>query len=632
MGTERSVEMKKRLVFLGVLVTCSLAVLGAAKADDPFADATVWIRGWNDANGDGLVQGTEVRSALSNATPWSAATPRNQLAYTNEWVTMPYRGAKRLTAALSFPQTVTITNEAEKTGWGRVSTLTLDEFSSRAGVTNDTYSFAIRFRPDNSQFRTDYAWIFNWGYNNKVSGFNLGLSNGNVSSNWFNTGSVTNWVVYRTYTPSFFKNGNEYNPFGNCADVVRGGFWHDLVMSIDGRNKKVRYMLSRAHFDKDVPPVTVGRASDVGGQQTWSNEVAMSVLDGFSFKPAETLILGSESTISTDCVYMNDGRIDGNATKCFRGDIGQFAVWNRALDFEEMKMALAWPRGDLMRAGVRDGGSAEFRGGTVTDADAAEWTIPSSFAAGDAASVSFTLDRKGEEDMPQLFRWFGASDSAIGSVRLDVNGKTVGKATVQPGHATYWKVKEGFLVAGANTLTVTRVDNQAGLVRPDALALGGSWQIGHKDGSYNEFAHESFGKSHHDVLDGNWYSIKRVMFGSVANAEGKTGGENVRMVYHFARPAEFADGGLYAWTLAWKDLANSANHLPRWRLNGHDLGWTAAANAGYHTLDVPDEYFVPGENTLEIYNADTFVKGQYYSLDYFRLMVSRRGGTFLFMR
>lgn len=621
--------MKTCLV--GAVCVLGIAAFGAANADDPFADATVWIRGWNDVNGDGLVQGAEVRSALANATPWSAATPRNQLAYTNDWVTMPYRGAKRLTDALSFPQTVTITNEAENTGWGRVSTLTLDGFSSRAGVTNDTYSFAIRFRPANSQFRTDYAWIFNWGYNNQASGFNLGLSNGSVSSNWFNTGTVTNWVVYRTYTPSFFKNGNDYNPFANCGGVVRGGFWHDLVMSIDGRNRKVRYLLSRAHFDKDVPPVTVGRASDIGGQQTWSNEVAMSAKDGFSFKPTEALILGSEASMSTDCVYTNAGRIAGNATKCFRGDIGQFAVWNRALDFDEMKKALAWPRGDLVRVGVRDGGAGEFRGGAAADADAAEWTIPSSFAAGDAATVKFILDRKGEEEMQQLFRWFGAADSAVGSVRLDVNGKPVGTATVLPGHATYWKVKEGFLVAGTNTLTVTRVDGLAGAVKPDALALGGSWQIGHKDGNYVEFAHEGAGLAHHDVLEGNWYSIKRVMFGSVRNADGKTS-SNTNMVYHFATPAEFANGGLYTWTLAWKDLSNSANHLPRWRLNGHDLGWTAVANAGYHTLDIPDAYFVPGENALEVYNAGTFVNGQYYSLDYFRLLVSRRGGTILLIR
>lgn len=621
--------MKKHMV--GFLCACGLAALGAVNADDPFADATVWIRGWNDVDGDGLVQGAEVRSALANATPWSAATPRNQLAYTNEWVTMPYRGAKRLGDALSFPQTVTITNEAENTGWGRVSTLTLDGFSSRAGVTNDTFSFAIRFRPDNSQFRTDYAWIFNWGYNNQASGFNLGLSNGSVSSNWFNTGTVTNWVVYRTYTPNFFKNGNDYNPFSNCGGVVRGGFWHDLVMSIDGRNRKVRYMLSRAHFDKDVPPATASRASDVGGQQTWSNEVAMSARDGFSFKPTETLILGSEASMSTDCVYTNAGRITGNATKCFRGDIGQFAVWNRALDFDEMKKALAWPRGDLLRVGVRDGAAGEFRGGASTDADAAEWTIPSAFAAGDAASVKFVLDRKGEEEMPQLFRWFGAADSAVGTVRLEVNGKPVGSATVLPGHATYWKVKEGLLEAGTNTLTVTRVDDLPGAVKPDALALGGSWQIGHKDGNYVEFAHESSGKLHHDVLDGNWYSIKRVMFGSAVNADGKTGGENVRMVYHFARPAEFATD-LYGWTLGWKDISNSSIHFPRWTLNGHDLGYTAAANGGYHEIAIPDEYLVPGENELEISNGGVYKSGSYYSLDYFRLTVSRRGGTFLFIR
>lgn len=623
--------MKMKTAMLAALVAVlSGQGYAASAADDPFADATVWFKAYPDENGDGLLQEGELRSAVATATPWTSMSIGNSLVITNELVALPYRGGKRRLPTLYFPQSVTITNDAAGTGYGRISTAMLNGFSTKAGVTTNNYTVAIRFRPDNEQFRTDYCWIFNWGYANQASGWNLGLTRyGYVADRMFRDGARTNAVSYRTYTPSFFKNGQAANLFANCGGVVYGNKWHDLIITVDGDHQKLRYVLCREAWDD--ANMTVNMSSDAGGQMTWSNEVAMTVGVGTNFTPSANFLLGSEATASGQIAYYDNGKVNGNSTKSYRGSIHQLAVWNRAMSFEEMKRAIAYPRGDLVRVGVQDGTSNEFRGGSAYGDDDREWTLPTSYAAGNSATMTFYADRRGEGEMPQILRWWGASDSATGDISLSVNGKDLGTRTVGPARATRWLLKAGVLVDGTNTITVTRTDSGASAVKLDALALGGSWQVGHKDGRYHEFAHESSGLLRHEVLDGNTYSIRRVMFGGGAPASDGSVTSLTNMIYTFTVPKEFSTAN-YGWTLAWKDNSNDVRHFPRWNLNGHDLGYAAPADGLYHALDIPDEYFVDGTNELGISNGGTYVKGVYYSIDYFRMLISTRNGTFLILR
>ncbi|MGN0847701.1 MAG: hypothetical protein ACI4RA_10010, partial [Kiritimatiellia bacterium] len=601
--------------------------------EDPYADAKVWIKEFVDDDADGLLQGGELRSTLATAAPWSSVSVNHDLVVTNEWVATPYRGGKHLAKALYFPQTVTITNEALQSGYGKINTITLNNFTTASGVppgvADQSYTIAIRFRPDNNQFRTDYCWIFNWGYNGTQRGFNLGLSRGDYVTNRVVVGSVTNYVSYRTYTPSFFKNNHVPALFGNnVVGKVHGNKWHDLIISLDGDAKKVRYVLARAPWDKDVPPFNADAASDNGGVNVYTGEVSLT--EGLNYTPDATMILGSEATSSGEVVYKDDGRVDGNVTKCFRGSIHQLATWNRAMEFEEMKRVLAFPRGDLMSVGVRDGTAGEFRGGASADQDAREWTLPGAFAAGDAATITFRADRKGEHEMQQVFRWYGAADSASGAIRLTVNGVNAGVQTVQPGRTARWLLKSGLLVEGENTLEVARVDAGTAPVKLDAVALGGSWQVGHKDDSMKEFAHEGQGLKEHEVLDGNTYSYRRVLFGLIPDADGKAESYS-NTVYTFTTPREFR-GQNYSWTVSWKELSDDKRHLPRWSLNGHDLGYSAPADRGFHSLAIPSAYFTDGVNRLELLNSGVYRKGYYYYIDYMRLELSVHDGTLFLLR
>lgn len=625
--------------FAGMIVGVvgAMACVAGGVESDPYADATVWLKGYADADGDGCVDAAELRSAQSNAVPWTSATLYNSPTLTNSWIRMPYRGGKIYAPSLGFPQTVTVTNAEKQLGYAKISTIGFGNFTAAAGVTGENYTCAIRFRPANEQFHPTYCWIFNWGYGNEACGFNLGLTQGGWETITLVSGTVTNKVTVRKFTPNFFKTGHTANLFSNAGDTVYGELWHDLIIAVDGEHGKVRYVLARAAFDPDEKPWTKQLVSDRGGQFVYSNEVAMSetynnkgTVNPVVYKPAAWMTFGAEATSSASfaCQSNKYTCADNNAMKCFRGSIHQFATWNRALGFEEMKRALAAPRGDLVRMGVQDGTAREFRGGTAVDADAPEWTLPASFAKDTPVTVTFRADRKGEGELAQVFRWFGASDSGTGEIRLAVNGTAVGTAGVGPNRKTTWLVKGGLVKDGTNTLTLTRTDAGSGGVKLDAAALGGSWQIGHKDAAFNDFAHESHGLLRHEVLDGNWYSIRRVLFG------GTTGGNVAsNMIYTFTTPPDFRSPH-YGWKLIWKDGTGDARHFPRWALNGHDLGYTAAADKELHALDIPDAYFAAGDgrNELLLHNVGTYVAGAYYHVDYIRLEVQVRNGTILILR
>lgn len=591
--------------------------------DDPYSDATGWIRAFGSYD-DTLASASSIRGGLANRELWSSAAINNQPAITNEWVAMPFRGCKRFLPTLYLGQPVTITNETLNTGYARLDSITLNNFTPNVNVTTNNLTFAIRFRPDFDQFRNDYCWMFNWGYNNSLSGFNLGLYQHSVETLTIGDKSFT----YRRYTPTLFKSGQTTQVF-DTQGIVHSDKWHDLIVSIDGTNKKIRYLLCRAPWDPQLHSITAGKASDNGGDMTYSNEVNMN--EGINFTPSSYMLIGSESASSAgNCVYTNAGKIVGNYTKCYRGSIQQLAVWNRAMSIEEMKQALANPRSDLMRVGARDGSSKEFRGGSITSQDDREWTLPQYFKPNDTATIKFVSDRIGEGEMPQLLRWYSASDSISGSIRTVLNGVDLGVKAVKPCEATQWKVPGGTVIDGTNTLTVTRIDDNSGHVMMDAIALGGSWQIGLKNNDITEFAAEWKGIQTVDVLNGNWMAIKRVLFGAHKNAQSEES-SNTNTVYKFSVPHEFR-GGNYGWKLVWKDRNSGVEYLPRFRFNDNDLGYTGTADSALHSIDIPQPYLSDGENRLEIYNDGTYVQGHYYSYDYIRMEIRPRSGFMIIVR
>jgi hypothetical protein len=148
------------------------------------------------------------------------------------------------------------------------------------------------------------------------------------------------------------------------------------------------------------------------------------------------------------------------------------------LSAEEVRQVFAWPGTDLVRLGTANESAQEFAGGAVPT------TINFNVAAKDAG-------------LPQVLRVSATSASAAGSFNVLVNGAAAGSITVAPGRTATLFVKKDLTVAGANTLTLTRMSSNP--VAIDAIALGGSIQIGNADDLFSEFAPETYGGK---VFDG----------------------------------------------------------------------------------------------------------------------------------
>lgn len=594
-------------------------------AGDPYADATSLIR----FDGVGTQTADSFRSAVGSPTPWSSVVTHNAGIVSNETVVLPYRGTVMTAPTLYLPHPFTVTNAENNAGTGRTTTISLNNFTPGVGVASGDFTLMVRFRPDSNQYRLDNIWMLNWGYSSTASGFLVGLyGKKDLTTVEIPNGAVTNKVTYRKFQMSLFKSGNA-NTLSALDGLVWGEHWHDLILSFDSTHRKIRYVFCREGYNpKTDPRVTTGYASDNGGQMTYTGEGDMG--ETCTFTPSANMLLGSES--SRDAAFdaiLGVSESNVNFTKTFRGSFHQIATWNRAMSTEEMKAALAWPRSDLMRVGVRDGKADEFRGGTATAQDAREWTLPTSFASGDSATITFLTDHTGEEAMQQLFRWYPAADSAAGQVKLSVNGTDVGTLDVMPGETAYLKVKGGLLSAGTNTLTLTRTDTGTGALKLDAAALGGSWQMGDANNTYTEFAAEWLGIVNHDVLDGNWRSIKRVLFGNVPDATGYAS-DRTNVVYHFTTPAEFRNGN-FSWRLSWKDGPNDSRFKPLLRINGTQV-YSGTSDGKLHTLDVPTALLQEGDNKLEMCNQTTYVSGVYYWYDYVRLEIVPHRGMMILIR
>jgi len=198
----------------------------------------------------------------------------------------------------------------------------------------------------------------------------------------------------------------------------------------------------------------------------------------------------------------------------FCGSIQSFAVWNRPLSEMEVREAMAFPRSDIMRIGVADGAGGEFikasPDGKPVNAD--DWYgMPAALAPGESVDIAFWL-KDYEHTLPQVLRLTSAQGSS-GGLHVSVNGTALKKVLKSVSGATKTLFIPGNLfISGSNTLHLA--NNSPGTVVFDALALGGSWQVGYPDGARSEFATSSAGNF---VEDGNWKHFRGIIASSTTD-------------------------------------------------------------------------------------------------------------------
>ena len=303
------------------------------------------------------------------------------------------------------------------------------------------------------------------------------------------------------------------------------------------------------------------------------------------------------------------------------------AFWNRALTEQEVREAFGRPRPDIVRVGSANGNSDEFAldaAATATVDAFGTWRdFPAALRAGDTRNVTFPLSAN-ESNLPQLLRIKTLAGGGSGTLRVSVNGTTVASRPIVAGQPFVAILPAQSFVTGANTLTLTRTDANGATIAIDALAVGGSWQVGKNDRKTDEFTY-GVPLSSYDTY------VNTFAWNRAANAK-ETGTSALNL--YVTVPEEAARYGLhfetrtrntYALTTTPNTkLTVSANGVTKKELTG--LGgsvWTDIA------LD-----FEPGELPTGVNNIRFSVtNGGCYYFDYHRFQfVPPPNGTFLIVR
>lgn len=237
----------------------------------------------------------------------------------------------------------------------------------------------------------------------------------------------------------------------DSTKTLKAGEWVDMALVVSGRDNYLYYKTESGGLYTGRKDTNVGLTS-----ATWG--LYKLALGG----PANGDGVGGSATTSS--------------TTCFRGWYQQVAIWDRALSRDEVLNAFrdGCDDGDEWKVGVANDMSLEFAGsGAATLETVNDWKDMKGAlsAENDAVSVNFDL-AAGSYAKVRTFKFKTTSVSAGGVFNLAVNGRTVAENVASTaGQSAVVTVPGGFFASGANTLTVTRTDSNAGKMEIDCLSL-----------------------------------------------------------------------------------------------------------------------------------------------------------------
>lgn len=588
---------KTRAKLLAGAAAAVALTLGAWAGDDVHDDVLVWLRGDTDLNGDGIVQTNEVVDALSptwsedvRTFGWHDGTLKKDTAgdfvWTNDAVTVPYT-KRTIPGALNYCFRQSIDAD------GRImpNTIVMSNLASR--ITSNNWSFHVRFKwaGDPISTKTGNQCLLNAAA--------LGDSDTSDVGHGFKLYVAKNGRLCCAIGQTYFLSDGSSSPvqissnrWTDAVFVFNDGGKVDLsVMQEEGESGNALVTRSLSPSDKMYRPL-----------------------------PTKAFVLGNPTTRTA----WANAATGANSYNAFRGQVSQFAVWNRSLSSNDVLRVLAWPGEDLVRAGRADGSAAEFDGegevsGAALDADAGWVAFGGDIAADASKSVAFTVPER-YANLPQLLRWRGAADSASGRLELKAGETSLGVLDAGPNQWTVFYIPgEHFLSNAVTTLTLTRADAGTDPLRTDALAVGGSWQEGTISG--NQWENNS-GKEFY-VPDGD--------FSHFPNAV--TQGKSVRLLFDV--PASVA--GSHKCEVAFHRIFGG-NDRKKVKLvaslNGTQVYSETNGDAGFQkrSFKIPRSRLRAGENALVFANeGDAHVAPEegddipeYFSFDYVQLRIGRR--------
>ena len=444
------------------IVATALALGNPAMAEaqnatgNVFADALFWYSGAHDANNDKMFDTGDMRDVRHFA---DASHALNQCTRVG--------GVKGCTAITNMPVThvhACFTNMNETCLYLKQP---VDDSEDPkilpAGIRlpdlfqlgfQSNFSAVVRFRWEGPTRTGGNTRLLSLGYDGTTTGGMLfGMDGSGNLTSYFSTSETLSYSTDATY-------------------AIHPGVWVDVAIVVENgviRTYRIMEDYNMANgmwYKKTVDMPTKARTDTT----SVNNRFAVGYDGG-----------GLPSGARTYSAYRS-------AWSTFRGQIQQVAIWDRALTDAEVAEVFGC-QSEKLRIGVPDGSSDEFAGngvsGTVDKPE--DWRNFTSTLTEENPSVSFSFTLgEHEANLPQNVSILSTPSSAEGYLSVAVNGQPVSARFVNAGVVKNIFIKNKFFREAVNALTLTW--QGTGTFKLDALAVGGSWQVGMADSSYGEFS------------------------------------------------------------------------------------------------------------------------------------------------
>lgn len=561
---------------LAVMV-CALAAT-SAKAG-VYDDVSAWWQFDYDAGADGMVTDVkEIRDqrGWGTTTTPSAGNHASAIIGTPEWVTPSYAA----TPAGGQPYGGTALKLSPFVDVGDVTTA--DGFAVNGFSLSGSSTIVTRLMWDGYATTTQSsAWLYNNNFaygeptTNAGGGFLFGI-----------TGTTPNLTL-------LFGNKNT-----TSALTMTAGVWYDVavVLENNGTNDKI----------------TMYRWEEGGSFQQQSFNV--------------NFVTDTTFSNNTYIGYETPGPGTGNAQKAFAGSLDHMAVWDRALDVDEINHAFGAPQ-PVFSLGINNNTNVDLRlegeANNTTYAIGDPWHQAARAVSTGTPSTNISFDLTAvQAGFDYIFHLENQTPQAGNpfTIKAAVNGNDIGSFTVNTAGDLVWTVKSSLLNAGTNTLTLSRDGSSvASYMAWDWMELSGGWQVGLDNNSQSEFANENTAPDNFYVTNPD----------TVNDMERAVTMSDPQINLHFELSNVMAG---YDYQFITEITNSNGQHPLDILVNGVLVAsLPAAPNQTQFIVGVGSNLLNVGDNVISILWANNLVPGEYTQFDYFRLQLAPEPGTALLL-
>lgn len=306
-----------------------------------------------------------------------------------------------------------------------------------------------------------------------------------------------------------------------------------------------------------------------------------------------------------------------NSVKAFDGSVDHIAVWNRALDVNEIAHAFGAPS-PLGTLGIDNNTNTNFN---------IEGAAGNTYNAGDPwGKLSRALTQYGNSQidinlavtpeqaaLPYVFHLdTSAGRTATFPMSVWVNGTSLGDQPVARDGDAQWVVPAGLLNAGGNTVSLRYtgpfVDYGAGgsYLTWDSMELGGAWQVGLDNGTTSEFIEEWNAPADYYVTDPNFKHVRRAVTGGAPQTN-----------LHFDLSDELAARDYrYSFEVYGPENPETGFQV---LVNGTPMLADHGSHGEQFSIDVPRDLMQSGDNAITMQYDETDGTKRWIQWDWMRL-------------